>query len=81
MTKCALQPVPQRRAASSQGSMPTWGGSPRWDIPAFHATRCIPACASLSTGDTTSFRVTQTETIIVRVIHSARDLRRFSFDD
>ena len=27
------------------------------------------------------FRVTQTETIIVRVVHSARDLQRLSFDD
>jgi toxin ParE1/3/4 len=27
------------------------------------------------------FRVTQTETIIVRVVHSARDVRRLSFDD
>jgi len=26
------------------------------------------------------FRVTQTETIILRVVHSARDLQRLSFD-
>lgn len=27
------------------------------------------------------FRVTPTETIIVRVLHSARDVRRFSFHE
>jgi plasmid stabilization system protein ParE len=27
------------------------------------------------------FRVTQAETIIVRIVHSARDVRRLDFDD
>jgi plasmid stabilization system protein ParE len=27
------------------------------------------------------FRVTRTETVIVRVLHSARDVRRFSFHE
>jgi len=62
--------------------MRTSAASQQRGTPAFRATTVRPGLRLAVHGRyNIFFRVTDTETIIVRIVHSARDIKRIKFDD
>jgi hypothetical protein len=74
-------PIHKPRAGLLPSSPIVWSVSHAWGTVEFRGTPCELVCACRYMALQYYFRVSDAETIIVRVVHSARDVTRLQFDE